>query len=153
MICWPCIVIYQCNRTNKMHYFIPFIMINSLYVFRALTCSSSKSFNIMKFQWQNILYIWKYFILSMITFIIWSNSINFSTKYTSCCIYSASLMNKLSVRNMSRLLIVKKWKQISRNHHDVHEGSGVSLFFNSQDEVGPSISSLVVLFLRPFGLL
>jgi hypothetical protein len=41
MFCWPCIVIYQYNRANKMHYLLSFFFINSLYMFRALFCSSS----------------------------------------------------------------------------------------------------------------
>jgi hypothetical protein len=41
MFCWPCIIIYRCNRINKMHCLLSVIMINSLYMFRAPVCSSS----------------------------------------------------------------------------------------------------------------
>jgi hypothetical protein len=34
--------------------------------------------------------------------------------------------------------------KVNRYHHHVHKGSDVFLFLNPQNEVGPSISSLVV---------
>jgi hypothetical protein len=36
MICWPCIIIYQYNETNVMHFSFSLLRIKGLYMFRAL---------------------------------------------------------------------------------------------------------------------
>jgi hypothetical protein len=36
MFCWPCIVVYQYNETNMMHFSFSLLRIKGLYVFRAL---------------------------------------------------------------------------------------------------------------------
>jgi hypothetical protein len=36
MFCWPCIIVYQYNETNVMHFSFSLLKIKSLYMFRAL---------------------------------------------------------------------------------------------------------------------
>ena len=93
---WPCIIINSYNKTNQMHWFLKFIFVIKLYMFRTVPLSIVRSFSLYTQQW----YV-SYRFADSLRAAAGKLSANLYDIY-HCCVYSEKLltMDRGTVWNM-----------------------------------------------------
>jgi hypothetical protein len=83
MFCWPCIVIYQWSKTNKMHFLFNLLRINSLYMLRPLLTHLQEATHKQQLvYWERV--------MSVGCYESWQQLADVThMQYTNCCLCSA----------------------------------------------------------------
>jgi hypothetical protein len=82
MFCCPCIIIYQCSKTNVMHFLFSVLRIKGLYIFRALLAHLQEALHI-----RHLVYCVRVMSVGCM-------------QYTKCRLYGASWRWASNARNM-----------------------------------------------------
>jgi hypothetical protein len=102
MFCWPCIIAYQYNETNVMHFSFNLLRIKGLYMFRALPTHPQEVVDE-----RHLVYC--VLVMSVDCYQGWSGIT--LTQYTKCPLFSTSWGWASNARNTYRHLILNKLKE------------------------------------------
>jgi hypothetical protein len=107
MFCWLCIIVYQYNETNVMHFSFNLLRIKGLYMFRALLAHPQEL--IYK---RHLGYCVRVMSVGCFTATVPQPTDITRTQYTKCRLCNASWGWASNARNMQRPLILNKLNEM-----------------------------------------